>query len=591
MSSANPASSSLAPSVGFQFFRAVALLGLALGLTLVVDLLLLSFFPNSGSLAEQMLSGHLPAVEAGLPVAFALIVLTPLVLGFAARRLPMRTTSGLVYFAVVVATVLVINLIVGAVFSSVLEGFESLADAFFWRTHGAALALGAFTLIALGLVTWRLRPKSPRGFVWLGLAMAAVFVADLAWIAMSPALIDEINRQPRPLAEVFGESPGVFLLVLMLAGVVPMLLLAALWRLQRRTWWWIGGGWLALVPVLAYLAADDAVIRRPVTMEEIAPAFPGAEASYEVLMRYGRDHSPVKNFHAPQRIFEKIGPGQMDAGKPAEWEIWLRAHRDEVAADWADLAPVRQWWADLNAFERIGDLTPARWDAEIVAFAPLRSMTQHACAVASLLALDGHGDEAINALLPTLQIARKLQPSARILVRLMIAVVIERMSLQTASFILDHAEVSPAARARLAAALAVPGGGAAGARRLIVVEYAFILAATLDRPLGDLLEQNPLWLRRSLNVVGPFLYNPRATFNTYGDSIADAQELLGNRQLDRIEPQAEKFVHGAARPRFKNFMGSAMNRARLGAFYTKLAESYWKNQDLRAELLTRVTKS
>jgi hypothetical protein len=347
-----------------------------------------------------------------------------------------------------------------------------------------------------------------------------------------------------------------------------------------------------LAPVLAYLAADDPVIRRPMTMEEIAPAFPGAEQSFEVLMRYGKTHPLGRAVRSPQRIFNPSPVGYFPGGadKP-EWREWLLARRADVEADWAELAPVRAWWAERNTFDRISDLTPPRFDSEIITFSPPRSMTQLGCAIASLQALDGHGDEAIDTLLPIIQVGRKLQPSARTLVREMIAIIVERMSLQTAGFVLDHAAVSPAARARLAAALSAGGGGAPGARRLMAIDYAFSLNYALGKPFGTLIAPEGSTVRRlALNVISPFVYNPRATYNLYGDFVAEEQELVASRQLNLINPRGNAFFTHEARPRFKNFAGVLLIGMAVPAM-SKIAESYWYTQDTRTALLARLTKT
>jgi hypothetical protein len=92
-------------------------------------------------------------------------------------------------------------------------------------------------------------------------------------------------------------------------------------------------------------------------------------------------------------------------------------------------------------------------DAEIIAFQPFRAHYQHACAIASLQALDGHGDAALATLLPILEVNRKLEPSSRTLVRSMLARVGQRMAIETAAFVLDTTAVSPDSRARFASAL------------------------------------------------------------------------------------------------------------------------------------------
>ena len=388
-----------------------------------------------------------------------------------------------------------------------------------------------------------------------------------------------------------GVPSWLFLLGLGCALILVALgVLLASWRLQARSWFRIGLGYGALAVVLAYLAHDDAAIRHPLPIEELSPVFPGAWASFNVLMRYGKAHPLAQAFKAP--VFKGSSPlfNPVPAGR---WRETIMAHRAELEAHWAELAPVRAWWTELSAFDRIGDLTPTRADAEIPAFLPLRTLAQHAIAIASLQALDGRGDDAIDTLLPILQVARKLQPYSRTLVRSMMAVVIEHMSLDTAAFILDTAPVSPAARARLAAALQ-GGDPEVGGRHLMAMGYAFQLGADGGRRLGDFWAEvgsgrrHPC-LRGAVNAVSPFIYNPRATMNLYGDLSVDQQDLIGRRQLDQMDPRLKRFLEHDARPSFKNLFGKLIMSAVIPS-YSKVAEGYWKTQDLRAALLARVTK-
>ncbi len=387
---------------------------------------------------------------------------------------------------------------------------------------------------------------------------------------------------------------------LTLAAVVllPIGLAVILRRRRVEAKWRIVTGYLAVAPVLAYLATDDPSLRRPVSLSEIAPAFPGAEKSFAVLMRYGKSQPLARDFKASQRIFRK-GP-YVDASKPAAWGQWLVEHRSDVEADWVELAPVRAWWDELAAFDRIGDLTPGRIDAEIMAFAPVRSYSQHAVAIAGLQALDGHGDEAFATLQPLLEVSRKLEPSARTLVRFMIARVMQRMAVETATFVLDRTTVSPPARARFAAALTGGSSGEAGARRLIGIEYAFGLDAFFDLKIGDFIRSYAHEhfqagdLRRELpfhplNALSPFVFNPRRTFNLIGDLTARRQDLAGRRQGETISELDRAFFADEGRPRFKNLVGTVFMFQSTPAL-TKVTESYWKIEDLRTALHDRLAK-
>lgn len=427
----------------------------------------------------------------------------------------------------------------------------------------------------------------------LGLQAAVAALLLLLGLAAAPTpLRDPIQLMLVHWSPSGPDAPGwIFVacaglgLILVAAG-----LLLVSWRLQSRSWWRIALGYSVLGVLLAYLAHDDPTIRRPVRLEDISPAFPGAEASFNVLMRYGREHPLGKNFKAP--AFKDPYPVIVPS-PPGPWRVTVTARRAEFEAHWAQLAPERAWLTELNAFDRIGDMTPARVDAELLGFQSIRAVSQHGIAIASLQALDGRGNDAVDTLLPILQVGRKLQPYSRTLVRSMIGVVIEHISLDTASFILDNAAVSPAAQARLAAALS-GGDPEAGARHLLSTEYAFHLGAFKGAPIGDILAESGLGdnhpcLRRAFNAASPFVYNPRATFNLYGDLYADLQDLNGRRQIARMNPRMKEFIEQDARPSLKNPLGKLLAKMAVPA-YTKVSENYWRNQDQRAALLARLLK-
>ncbi len=428
-----------------------------------------------------------------------------------------------------------------------------------------------------------------RAFALLGLALIATLLLGLALLSSSSTLSDAIST-----LFTWEHTGSVTAVATLLAFIVlvPIVLLALAWRLRLRSWWWIGGGYLAAAPVLVYLAIDDATIRRPVSIEEIAPAFPGAEKSFAVLMRYGKNQPLAREFKGGNRMMFGQPPYIGDPSKTEAWRTWLLARRTDIEADWADLAPVRAWWAELNTFDRIGDLTPASYDAEIMAFAPVRIYSQHAIAIAGLQAIEGRGDDAVATLLPLLQVGRRLQPSARTLVRFMIGIVLEKMAIQTAGFILEQTAVSPEMKAKLAAALEGGCRGEAGARRLIGIEYSFQLGVLPEKSLGELfaLMTSPRGgrdgARHALNLISPFVYNTRRTVNLMGDVNSELQELAARRQsIDA--PRAAALIAEKTQLRFKNFVGSIIADRAVPSFY-KVADSYWKVQEMRDALAARL---
>jgi hypothetical protein len=362
------------------------------------------------------------------------------------------------------------------------------------------------------------------------------------------------------------------------------------WLCRRLAWRALILGYIVAASVMIYLVADEATLRHPQTMEELSPKFPGAAESFNLLMRYGKDHPLAKNFKVSP--FKGVFP-HMTPELSSDWRETITQHRADFEAHWVELDPVRSWWAELNAFDRIGDLTPPREDAEMLSFTVFRTMSQHGLAIASLQALDGRGDDAIDTLIPILEVGRKLQPYSRTFSRGTLGVVIERISLETANFVLENSSVSPAARSRLATALQ-GADPEAGARHLVATEYVFQLNAFEGKPLGSIYTQvntgeSKAWLRRTLNAVGPFVYNPRITFNDTGDLSFDLQDLAAHRQVEQIDSRTKGFVEENTHRCFKNLFGRLLMQATTQT-YSRAAEFYWKNYDLRTALLVRASK-
>jgi hypothetical protein len=375
--------------------------------------------------------------------------------------------------------------------------------------------------------------------------------------------------------------------------IAPVLIVAAgilflAWALRLTSWKVVGVGAVAVTGVLVYLATDDATFEKTTPFIEPAQATREARDSFAVLMRYGREHPEGKAFKEP--TFKDPYP-DWNSSDEAKWRAMLTSRRAELEAHWAQLAPQWAWWNEMNAFDRIGDLTPPDPESEIIGFQVFRTLSHHAFAIAGLQAIDGHGDQAVETLLPVLEVSLKLRKDARILVRSMIAVVIERLSLESAAFILDTTPVSPAERARLADALRVddPTGGA---RALLEKDYAFAQASLASRRAGDFIHyyngrDKHAWMRTAFNVVSPFIYNPKATFNLYGRLAGDLQDLVGRRELDKMDPRSQKFFAEDAKPRFKNLFGRLMIRSMVPAYF-KVSENYWRTEDMRVALLARL---
>lgn len=463
------------------------------------------------------------------------------------------------------------------------------------RSSGPQLTVLGMIAVVVALIVvaarWKRRhPGIPSSNLWFCLVVAAILVLGLCGVAWLPSIEVASNLEM---------ADAVFLVVLVV-GAPAAAIFAVRW-INRRSRWGLLGGWLALLPVFAYLATDDPTLARNTTLEEIAPAFPGAETSFEVLMRYGKRHplgkSPLAT-RGPQRIWKNFGLDMStdpDPKAPAKFRRFLTAQRAAIEADWAELAPVRAWWAELAAFARLGDLTPSSPAAEILAFQPIRSYGQLAVAIAGLQALDGQGDAAFATLQPLIEVARKLEPSSRNLSRSMMARISQGQALTAAQFVLDTTAVSPAARARFAAALSVGVSGEAGARRLIAIESALVMAM-LEQPEStyfDFLPYSPksgeIFLVQAVKAFGSVLYNPRRTSNIYGELVAELQDMAARRDFANMDARSLFFLAGKGRPHFKNFLGGIALKNSTTQ-YARIIESYWAREDQRTALLARLSQ-
>lgn len=426
-----------------------------------------------------------------------------------------------------------------------------------------------------------------RSLAVTGLTLAVMLlllVALFGWVPGAGALFSSFASD---------DSAKLHPLVALALGLAILLgPAAALYFLRRKNLLTppvLAAGWIVVLAVGLWLAWDDAEIRRPLPMEEFSPAFPGAAESFAVLMRYGTqsEDPAVKAFLDRKPALANFGGVRpTDAAK---WREFITANRAALEADWAALAPERSWLAELAAFDRIGDLTVASISAPIIRFAVWRQLSQRAAAHASLLALDGHGDEAIDSLLPLLEVSRKLEPFSRTLVRTMIARVAQRLALDAASFVLDTATVSPEARARLAAALGNVNA-AAGVRRVVLMEYAAFVPLFATMRLGDIRADRPApaLIRHPLNAFSALFFNPNATANRYGAYSFELAALAEKRDLAGFAARQKEFNQLFGTPTTLKNPGGRVLLAMFIPAYDKIVQNYWETEDRRAALAARL---
>ncbi|HVU15899.1 MAG TPA: hypothetical protein VHD32_03190 [Candidatus Didemnitutus sp.] len=363
---------------------------------------------------------------------------------------------------------------------------------------------------------------------------------------------------------------------------------------RRGRFRWLGWpmlltGWVIVLPVLLWLASDDATIHQPITIEEFSPGFPGADRSFAVLMQFSHLH-PSPEAAALAAAHLEVTDFKANPSDAAPWTAFVAEHRAGLEQDWKTLEPQRRWLDALAAFDRIGDLTPPDLQADSVALQSWRTLGYHLCAIATLQALDGHGDDAVATLVPLLDVNRKLPLTSRTLLRTMMAEVMERLALQTATLILDRSTVSAPAREKLANALGAENP-AIEARRLVMVDFVQFAPIAFSLRLGDAVapaEGAGSILRVPLNLVGVFVINPHATMNLYGDHVRELAALAEARQLPQLATKGKDFADQVIhRTGIKNLGGRWLMDLSLPAF-GRAIEIHWQNADLRATLRQRL---
>jgi len=424
-----------------------------------------------------------------------------------------------------------------------------------------------------------------RSLLCIGLSLALTVISILFMAGSFPAFYEALEQG----IQMGNNGPRVAVAVAILVMLILPLGLM-IWAARRRwlTWPVLLAGTAVITPVMVWLAWDDPAVRQPITIEEFSPAFPGAEESFAVLMQYSKltPSAEAKAFNAAKTpVFILETPHT-----PEKWLAYVAANRTRIEQEWEILAPQRRWQEELAKFERIGDLTPSDYSANLPLFSVWRSLSKFTCAKATLLALDGKGDEAVALLAQQLAVSRRLQRSSRTLVRTMVAVVVERMDLETLAVVMEKAPLSAASRNQLEAALGREDAGVM-ARRLLMTEYVLYSPQLLRLKLGDFVAeaQRPLaWLRHPLNFVSALFLNPVATMNLYGDRARELAELAEARKLGEFAVRSQDFSDRAVRTvGFKN-VGGRLMLSMITPAYSKVIETYWQTADLRLALRAKL---
>lgn len=402
--------------------------------------------------------------------------------------------------------------------------------------------------------------------------------------------------QVRAFVLTAGESRGddTTHLLIVQCGVF-LLVLVGLFFLRRLA---IKQGWVsirgraviaaALAVYLVYLVRDEPVAPSVERNRAVMAGRCEDESSYRLTLRYTPGVGGGMKFAAPSRT--------LDFGKQGEKRrAYLLAHRDELEANWAELAEVRAWWAEMAALPRIGDRSEHGFDQPVIRFQPVRAYMQHALAIASLRAIDGDGDAALAIVGEVYVVGARLEPASRTLLRSMVARVVQKGALETAEFVCDTATVSAEARTRFAGLLAGPEGGGLGARRLVLTDAAsFFLSgegiATFARLSGS--RSGESWAGYIGRSVTAFILsvtlNPQATANRANDWVEEIALLAEAHKEDEIRKrEMEMPREWVGHFQVKNISGRLLLPT-MTPVYSGIVKNYWEGEGRRVALLKRL---
>lgn len=431
----------------------------------------------------------------------------------------------------------------------------------------------------------RSRPRQLlRGLAGLGLGAGLLLLLGLGSSAFA------LSRTLAAPGSADAVAPFLGALMFSIALAIPVLLLTGRW-LERRSGWWLGVGWLGLGLMLAYMVRDEPAAARPSNLVEAPMVFPGAEQSDAVVTRYN-----FAGYGRPRPFNWKGVNFSLDPEKRKSWREFVDNRRDVIAANWQKLEPVRAWLVEVNAFERIADLTPDLDTDRNIDYQVIRPLTDNTMAVASRQALDGQGDVALATLQPLLEVGGKIEEGARGAAYWRDARTMQDAAIKAAAFVLESTPVSAEARARFAAALTARGGGTAGARRPYAIRFARLEQSTssFGRAVTTSGWQSLDFLRPELDLLGPAVFNRNAARNRWGELLADLAECAARREPDRAQQRMTAFLAQEGRIRVKN-IGNAWVVGMVAQLTFKDVageqNKYWEVEDRRAALLQRLQMS
>lgn len=303
------------------------------------------------------------------------------------------------------------------------------------------------------------------------------------------------------------------------------------------------------------------------------------------LMRYAHRRE------TPQRASLKAKePNTLFAGANPEdharWREFVLRSQGDLVADSVLYADERKWLLSLNRHVAFPDVDASRADADFPMYALWRTIALQEVALASILALDGRGDEALLRTLPVIELAQKLEDGAQTLNRARIARAILRIGMAGAGFVIETSAPSRESIWRMQQLLA-RGGGTAGLEQMLTIEIAHQSRYFDTQSFGDICAGHFAWteqLRVPLNIVGRALFQRHATSRLHSDFLDEIRAAALQRSPEKLRTAEQRFDQSIRAPSLRNVGGRLLLR-HAAPPYEKLVRSYWEVESMRGQLM------
>jgi hypothetical protein len=383
---------------------------------------------------------------------------------------------------------------------------------------------------------------------------------------------------------LYNVSPDLLVNAVNLA--LPWLMLGgAAWAIANRLLLRFSLPTLVLVSsFLAYLAWDDPAPPPPTAFSPVTPQDSKSYAAYRWFLKSGEgsrvQETPAPSVDLPDFPRDKV-----------TWTADVAKHRQTWEAAWTADTLGREWIAAMAAHQPEGFFPNRGTSTPMVEFSRIRYAAKSHWARAHLLLADGQVDEAARILLTVVRAAYNLQRGGTTFLTLMVADSLTRGSYERLDLLLDSGALSGHMRAEISGVLQQAPSTRQNIRQAFIGEEIWtrsVIAQIRDPQSEDGASLAaggwrfaPDWLLNRL------LFNPNRTERAHVEYLAGASQLAQARQTGTTE-KVELFERMVNERTVKNPFGQILAAMSLPG-YGSTGESSWKTDDLRLDLLKRLT--